>query len=147
MTSGPKGSATGKSSCYNHLRNRLALMANKPPFAQGAQVEHGKFGLGSVLSANDDYIVIKFDDHGEKKFVTSIVLPALKRAIGSHRGEKTRQPKESRGPGGGEPNQRREDWRCSLPWQQLRSRRLVRFRGILRQAAVFLWHDSTSLGS
>jgi hypothetical protein len=55
-------------------------MANKPPFATGAQVEHGKFGLGSVLSANDDYIVIKFDDHGEKKFVTSIVLPALKKS-------------------------------------------------------------------
>ena len=55
-------------------------MANKPPFAQGAQVEHGKFGLGSVLSCNDDYMVIKFDDHGEKKFVTSIVLPSLKKS-------------------------------------------------------------------
>lgn len=55
-------------------------MATKQPFAQGAQVEHGKFGLGSVLSCSDDYIVIKFDDHGEKKFVTSIVLPALKKS-------------------------------------------------------------------
>jgi len=55
-------------------------MANKPAFAQGAQVEHGKFGLGSVLSCNDDYVVIKFDDHGEKKFVTSMVLPALKKS-------------------------------------------------------------------
>jgi len=55
-------------------------MANKPPFATGAQVEHGKFGLGSVISCNDDYIVIKFDDHGEKKFVTTMVLPALKKS-------------------------------------------------------------------
>lgn len=55
-------------------------MANKQPFAQGAQVEHQKFGLGSVLSCSDDYIVIKFDDHGEKKFVTNIVLPALKKS-------------------------------------------------------------------
>ncbi len=55
-------------------------MANKPAFANGAQVEHGKFGLGSVLSCNDDHIVIKFDDHGEKKFVTSIVLPNLKKS-------------------------------------------------------------------
>jgi len=55
-------------------------MANKPAFAQGAQVEHAKFGLGSVMSCNDDYIVIKFDDHGEKKFVTSMVLPALKKS-------------------------------------------------------------------
>jgi hypothetical protein len=55
-------------------------MANKPPFAQGAQVEHGKFGLGSVLSCNDEYIVIKFDDHGEKKFVSSIAVPTLKKS-------------------------------------------------------------------
>jgi hypothetical protein len=55
-------------------------MASKPAFATGAQVEHGKFGLGSVLSCNDEYISIKFDEHGEKKFVTSIVLPALKKS-------------------------------------------------------------------
>lgn len=55
-------------------------MASKPAFAQGAQVEHGKFGLGSVLSCNDEYIVIKFDEHGEKKFVTSIVLPSLRKS-------------------------------------------------------------------
>jgi hypothetical protein len=55
-------------------------MASKPAFAQGAQVEHGKFGLGSVLSCNDEHIVIKFDDHGEKKFVTPIFLPALKKS-------------------------------------------------------------------
>ena len=50
-------------------------MASKPAFAQSAQVDHPKFGLGSVLSCNEEYIVIKFDDHGEKKFVLSIVLP------------------------------------------------------------------------
>jgi hypothetical protein len=55
-------------------------MANKQPYAQGAQVEHEKFGLGSVLSCTDDYVVIKFDDHGEKKFVSSMVLPALKKS-------------------------------------------------------------------
>lgn len=55
-------------------------MANKPAFAQGAQVEHSKYGLGSVVSCTDDYIVIKFDEHGEKKFVTSIVLPGLKKS-------------------------------------------------------------------
>ncbi len=55
-------------------------MANKPPFAQGAQIEHSKYGLGSVVSCNDEYIVIKFDDHGEKKFVLSIALPALKKS-------------------------------------------------------------------
>ena len=55
-------------------------MAYKPPFAQGAQVEHPKFGLGSVLSCTEDHIVIKFDDHGEKKFVLSIVIANLKKS-------------------------------------------------------------------
>lgn len=72
-------STPAKSNCYNALK-RIVTMANKPAFAQGAQVEHGKFGLGSVLSCNDEYIVIKFDELGEKKFVTSIVLPSLKKS-------------------------------------------------------------------
>jgi hypothetical protein len=55
-------------------------MALRTPFSQGAQVEHGKFGLGTVLSSNEDHIVIKFDDFGEKKFITTIVLPALKKS-------------------------------------------------------------------
>lgn len=55
-------------------------MAAKPAFASGAQVDHSKFGLGSVVSCADDYIVIKFDDHGEKKFVSSIALPQIKKS-------------------------------------------------------------------
>ena len=55
-------------------------MATKPAYAQGAQVEHPRFGLGSVLSCTEEYIVIKFDDHGEKKFVSSMVLPNLKKS-------------------------------------------------------------------
>ena len=55
-------------------------MASKPAFAQGAQVEHVKFGLGSVMSCTDEYIVIKFDDHGEKKFIASMALPSLKKS-------------------------------------------------------------------
>lgn len=55
-------------------------MAFRTPFPQGAQVEHGKFGFGTVMSFNEDHIVIRFDDFGEKKFVTPIVLPALKKS-------------------------------------------------------------------
>ncbi|MGA1998021.1 MAG: DUF3553 domain-containing protein, partial [Bryobacteraceae bacterium] len=43
-------------------------------YSQGAQVEHDKFGLGTVMSSNEERIVIKFDDHGEKKFVKDLVL-------------------------------------------------------------------------
>jgi hypothetical protein len=65
-------------------------MANKPVFPPGAQVEHGKFGLGSVLACNDEHVSIKFDDHGEKKFVLSIVLPALKKSDRQPPAEKKR---------------------------------------------------------
>ena len=73
-------------------------MANKPPFATGAQIEHGKFGLGSVISCNDDYIVIKFDDHGEKKFVTTMVLPALKKSDRQPPVEKRRAARKKAAP-------------------------------------------------
>jgi len=49
-------------------------------FNQGAQVEHLKFGLGQVLSSSEERIVIKFDDHGEKKFVTAMVMAVLKKS-------------------------------------------------------------------
>ena len=42
-------------------------MATKQPYSQGAQVEHNKFGLGSVVSCTDEYIVIKFDEHGREE--------------------------------------------------------------------------------
>jgi hypothetical protein len=49
-------------------------------FNQGAQVEHQKFGLGTVVSSNEERMVIKFDDHGEKKFVSQMVLASLKKS-------------------------------------------------------------------
>lgn len=73
-------------------------MANKPAFAQGAQVEHGKFGLGSVLNCNDEHIVIKFDEHGEKKFVLSIVLPSLKKSDRTPPVEKRRSSRKKAAP-------------------------------------------------
>jgi hypothetical protein len=50
------------------------------PYSQGAQVEHSVFGLGTVMSSNEERIVIKFDDHGEKKFVTPMVVASLKKS-------------------------------------------------------------------
>ena len=66
-------------------------------FNQGAQVEHSKFGLGTVISSNDDRMVIKFDDHGEKKFVTPMVMGSLKKsdrqAPVEKRSSRSRKPK------------------------------------------------------
>ncbi len=55
-------------------------MGIRTAYPQGAQVEHQKFGLGTVMSSNEERIVIKFDDHGEKTFVSSIAIPALKKS-------------------------------------------------------------------
>ena len=73
-------------------------MANKPAFAPGAQVEHTKFGLGSVGSCNDEYVTIKFDDHGEKKFVLSMVLPSLKKSDRQPPAEKKRATRKKAAP-------------------------------------------------
>ncbi len=69
-------------------------MATKPAYKQGDQVEHPKFGLGSVLSCSDEYIVIKFDEHGEKKFILTIVLPNLKKSDRQPPVEKRRATKK-----------------------------------------------------
>lgn len=52
----------------------------KPAYAVGAQVEHQKFGLGSVTACTEEHIAIKFDDHGEKKFLLRIASAHLKKS-------------------------------------------------------------------
>lgn len=79
-------------------RHQLPSMAFKPAFAQGAQIEHSKYGLGSVASCTEEYIVIKFDDHGEKKFVLSIALPALKKSDRTPPVEKRRAARKKAAP-------------------------------------------------
>lgn len=73
-------------------------MATKPAFAPNAQVEHPKFGLGSVLSCTEEYVVIKFDEHGEKKFVLAIVMPNLKKSDRTPPVEKRRASKKKVAP-------------------------------------------------
>jgi hypothetical protein len=73
-------------------------MATKPAFAQGAQVEHTRFGLGSVLSCNEEYIVIKWDEHGEKKFILAIVLPNLNKSDRQPPVEKRRSTRKKTAP-------------------------------------------------
>ena len=71
-------------------------------FNQGAQVEHQKFGLGTVMSSNDERMVIKFDDHGEKKFVTPMVITSLKKSDRAapieKRASRARKPKVASAP-------------------------------------------------
>ena len=45
------------------------------------KVEHQKFGrAGTVLASSEERIIIKFDDHGEKKFVTTIVMASSQKS-------------------------------------------------------------------
>ena len=54
-------------------------MATKTPFKVNDQVEHPKFGPGSVTICTDQHVVIKFDESGERKFVLEIALPSIKK--------------------------------------------------------------------
>ena len=78
----PNSSDVGNSNLKHYIRGvtlGTLLMASNT-YSQGAQVEHMKFGLGTVLSHSEERIVIKFDDHGEKKFVTNLVMGSLKKS-------------------------------------------------------------------
>jgi len=67
-------------------------------FNQGAQVEHQKFGLGTVVSSNEERMVIRFDDHGEKKFVTPMVMASLKKSDRQPPAEKKRATRKKTAP-------------------------------------------------
>jgi len=47
------------------------------------------------LSCNEEHIVVKWDDHGEKKFVLAIILPHLKKSDRQPPAEK-RKPRAPR---------------------------------------------------
>lgn len=41
---------------------------------EGQYVRHEQYGLGVVVSSDTERTTIDFDDHGEKKFVTSLYV-------------------------------------------------------------------------
>ena len=43
-------------------------------YSTGQQVKHERYGFGTVVASDEERISIRFDDHGEKKFVKSIVV-------------------------------------------------------------------------
>jgi len=42
-------------------------------FTTGDRVLQTSYGLGTVISANERHIVIDFDDHGIRTFITTVV--------------------------------------------------------------------------
>lgn len=72
-------------------------MPPRLPFQQGSQVEHDRFGLGSVVSINEDRITIRYDEHGEKTFVTSIAVTQLRKSDREPPSEKKKARKTAAG--------------------------------------------------
>jgi hypothetical protein len=65
-------------------------------FANGRRVTQPSYGTGTIVSTDERYTVIDFDDHGRRTFVTTMVslepssTPAPERAGSSGRRRSTR---------------------------------------------------------
>ena len=46
-------------------------------YDEGVNVKHGQYGLGTIVSSDEDRTTIDFVEHGTKKFVTSMVVLEL----------------------------------------------------------------------
>ena len=62
-------------------------------FDVGARVMEPTYGLGSVIAVEDAYTRVQFDEHGVKKFLTSMskLEPSDEPAPAGARGVKTRK--------------------------------------------------------
>jgi hypothetical protein len=62
-------------------------------FEVGARVVEPTYGLGSVVAVEDAYTRVQFDEHGVKKFLTSMskLEPSDEPVPASARGAKTRK--------------------------------------------------------
>lgn len=46
-------------------------------YEEGQHVKHGQYGLGTILTSDEERTAIDFVQHGTKKFVTSMVVLEL----------------------------------------------------------------------
>jgi hypothetical protein len=66
-------------------------------FANGKRVTQPSYGNGTIISTDERYTVIEFDDHGRRTFVTTMVsleptsTPAPVRAGGAGRARRPRK--------------------------------------------------------
>ena len=54
-------------------------------YIPGARVAQGNYGPGTVLESNEYHTVIDFDEHGVRRFVTTIVDLKTTKSLGSFR--------------------------------------------------------------
>ena len=66
-------------------------------FEVGARVVEPTYGLGSVVAVEDAYTRVQFDEHGVKKFLTSMSQPRTERRAGPA-GLRSGKPRKKRAP-------------------------------------------------
>jgi hypothetical protein len=44
-----------------------------PKYTTGARVSQGQYGPGTILESNQHHTVIDFDEHGARRFITTMV--------------------------------------------------------------------------
>jgi hypothetical protein len=54
------------------IKQQLSRGGNMQALVEGQTIRHEQYGVGIVTESNNDRTTIDFDDHGVKKFVTSI---------------------------------------------------------------------------
>lgn len=66
-------------------------------FEVGARIVEPTYGLGSVIAIEDAYTRIQFDEHGVKKFLTSLAKfdPSDEPAPAKRRGGKPRRKRKT----------------------------------------------------
>ena len=62
-------------------------------FDEGVNVKHGQYGLGTIVTSDEDRTTIDFVEHGTKKFVTSLVVLELTNEKVPAREGKPRRPR------------------------------------------------------
>jgi hypothetical protein len=64
-------------------------------FEVGSRVMEPTYGLGSIVAVEDAYVRVQFDEHGVKKFLTSLARlePSSEPAPASRGGTKRRRRK------------------------------------------------------
>jgi DNA-binding FadR family transcriptional regulator len=62
-------------------------------FAKGDRVTQPRYGPGTIISTDEQYTVVEFDNHGQRRFITTMVtLEATKEPAPARAAAKRRKP-------------------------------------------------------
>ena len=67
-------------------------------FAKGSRVSQAQYGSGTVMSSDERYTVIEFDQHGTRRFVTDMVTLGPTNEPAPNKPEKSRRRKAAAKP-------------------------------------------------